>query len=951
MNRRMGRLYSLVVVLSMVALTTYSAPTAAGATSQRAMSRPSASLPPTSRSATPLVVSALPHASAQRGPGSKDERRPAGPAIDLSAGSGGTDLAPVAPATGGSLLSLSSVTRRAAGRQPGVVAPQSITVSSGSSATSCSFFAARGTGTPNHYAAVRVYNGAIGSGTPLIDSFTDETSQGAGTYYAPIGSDGTFNVEASFTAQPAGATISYRIYDAPTNTYNSYDGGSYFDTTVASCTPQAPFQVSSATTYCSLFGAQGTGTPGQYAAVEVYADPSGSNTPLIDSYTQHSGVPTYYTPIGSDGAFHVTVSFSAQSPGTTIHYTAYDAPLNTYGSYSSLSGAYNTTVTCTQDPATPAAQTAAAQTAAAQTAAAQTAAAQTAAAQTAAAQTAAAQTAAARTAAAQTAAAQTAAAQTSAAQTAAAQTAAAQTAAAQTAAAQTAAQTAAAQTAAAQTAAAQTAAAQTAAAQTAAAQTAATRTVAAAPTSVPPTSIPPTSAPTKISTLPTATNTPAGTGGGGATRSPTPTATTGGSGGSGGSTSHPCLRPSGGQVATGGTLTVLVCAAPRAAFTLTLQVLGAPAPARGGKGSGHARPPTVLYSVAASGHANARGRFTARLHVTYRVKGAVPARLTLRTGGHVLTATVRLIPPTLAPLSCRLPAVAIGGNPQAVALAPDGRVYVASGAGVSVVDPCAGRVLRSISLGGVPSALVVDGVGARAYAILNGSEQVHVVDLQRGRPLPSITLHASHARQSPNLIALAFDPRARRVYVADQGNHGLWVLDAARGAVRGLLVIDGLPYAAAVDQANGHLFVASSGGSAGSAVSELDATSGAVLRSIAVGGLPQAVAVDGSTGHVFVAVNASSVNNVSEFDTATGRTLRKVQVGAQTQAVAVDERYRRVFVVTGNGVRVLDAASGQARGTILRGTTPQAVAVDEAHGRVFVVTATGLRSLAVAALP
>ncbi len=47
---------------------------------------------------------------------------------------------------------------------------------------------------------------------------------------------------------------------------------------------------------------------------------------------------------------------------------------------------------------------------------------------------------------------------------------------------------------------------------------------------------------------------------------------------------------------------------------------------------------------------NARGRFTRRLPITYHVKGAVLARLTLRTAGYVLTTTVRLTP---APLSCR----------------------------------------------------------------------------------------------------------------------------------------------------------------------------------------------------------------------------------------------------------------------------------------------------------
>jgi len=300
-----GRLYSLALVLGMMALAVCLTPTSAGATSRQ----------------------------------------------------GTATLPPVAPATDASPWLHSSAAPRA-------IAPQDITVSSGSSATSCSRLSAVGTGTPGQYAAVRVYNGSVSSGTPLIDSFTDKTSQGAGTSYTQIASDGTFHVEAAFTAQPAGTMIQYVIYDAPSNTYGSYDGGAIFNTTVASCTPQAPINVSSATTYCSLFAAHGTGTPGQYAAVEVL---SGGSTPLIQSFS-NVGAPTYYALIGSDGTFNVTAPFAAQPAGSMIQYVIYDAPLNTFGSYDSGSGTYNTTVACTQDPATPAAQTAAAQTAAAQTA-------------------------------------------------------------------------------------------------------------------------------------------------------------------------------------------------------------------------------------------------------------------------------------------------------------------------------------------------------------------------------------------------------------------------------------------------------------------------------------------------------------------------------------------------------------------------------------------------------
>ncbi len=219
---------------------------------------------------------------------------------------------------------------------PRLVAPRDITVPNGSATTSCSRLSAVGRGTPGQYAAVRVYVGSIASGTPLIDSYTDETSQGAPAYYAPIGSDGTFHVEATFAAQPPGTTIQYRIYGAPLNTYNSYDDGSYFETTVA-CTqdPATPAaqtataQAAAAQTVTAQAAAAQTAAAQTASAIPTSTSTtSATSTSTPTSVATNTPVPTA-TPSPTSAATPSATPTSAAAPSTTPTTTNTATPSDT----------------------------------------------------------------------------------------------------------------------------------------------------------------------------------------------------------------------------------------------------------------------------------------------------------------------------------------------------------------------------------------------------------------------------------------------------------------------------------------------------------------------------------------------------------------------------------------------------------------------------------------------
>ena len=115
------------------------------------------------------------------------------------------------------------------------------------------------------------------------------------------------------------------------------------------------------------------------------------------------------------------------------------------------------------------------------------------------------------------------------------------------------------------------------------------------------------------------------------------------------------------------------------------------------------------------------------------------------------------------------------------------------------------------------------------------------------------------------------------------------------------------------------------------------ATTIGVLGFIPVGSHPYAVAVDNVTGTIYVANEGS--NNVSVIDSASNTIIATVPTGLQPWGIAVDSGTDTIFVTNSgsNDVSVIDGATNTVTATIPVGTNPIGIAVDSATGRVYVV--------------
>jgi YVTN family beta-propeller protein len=129
----------------------------------------------------------------------------------------------------------------------------------------------------------------------------------------------------------------------------------------------------------------------------------------------------------------------------------------------------------------------------------------------------------------------------------------------------------------------------------------------------------------------------------------------------------------------------------------------------------------------------------------------------------------------------------VGGEPEGVALRPDGRVgYVTSEADakVTVVDMTTLQVVAQVSVGQRPRSVAFAPDGSRAFVTNELSGSVSVLDAQRHSLLDTVPLDlptASPPRSRP--MGVAVSPDGERVYVSTGRASGVVELDARRRTV------------------------------------------------------------------------------------------------------------------------------------------------------------------------
>lgn len=292
--------------------------------------------------------------------------------------------------------------------------------------------------------------------------------------------------------------------------------------------------------------------------------------------------------------------------------------------------------------------------------------------------------------------------------------------------------------------------------------------------------------------------------------------------------------------------------------------------------------------------------------------------------------------------------VTVGRLPTAVAV--DSRVhraYVVNTAEntVSVLDSRNGDVLRKISLGYEPVKQIL----GYQIGIDEGIDRVYVV-IQREPSQPSkVVLLDARSGRALHVSATGLysgkpgiNTRAHRVFIPNLDSNTVSVLDGRSGAVLRSIHVGAGPSQIAVAEGTGHAFVANSDGT----ISMLDAVTGTVLRTVRTGGGSHGFSpiVGGPFGKVFV---FSQNGRMTVLDATSGRVIRTVAVGTLVGDAGVDAQTGRMFVanagqnLNGNSVSMLDARTGIRLRVITTGLGPVGVVVDAAAGHILVANEGG----------
>jgi YVTN family beta-propeller protein len=274
--------------------------------------------------------------------------------------------------------------------------------------------------------------------------------------------------------------------------------------------------------------------------------------------------------------------------------------------------------------------------------------------------------------------------------------------------------------------------------------------------------------------------------------------------------------------------------------------------------------------------------------------------------------------------------VALGNRPFGVAVSGSGDVLVTQ------LD--AGTVARgllpatslgtSIAVGSIPTDVTVETDGTRAYVTNQYSSNIGVIDLAGNTQVDSIAV-------SGNPFRVKLSPDGRSLFVTGNAD-SLFIIDVASREITGRLAIGLDANGLAADTIGNRLYLSNQ---SDGTISVVDLGSMTVTGSIQVGGHPQELVLSPGGTLLFVADESGSVQI---WDLRENRKRGDIAVPGGAFAMAVSPDWRQLYIgsALGGAVYVIDWKAGETLKTVTTGGTPRRIAFSR-DGKVAVVANEG----------
>lgn len=294
-----------------------------------------------------------------------------------------------------------------------------------------------------------------------------------------------------------------------------------------------------------------------------------------------------------------------------------------------------------------------------------------------------------------------------------------------------------------------------------------------------------------------------------------------------------------------------------------------------------------------------------------------PRDTTLRQGH-----TVQLVVTVLDSGGVPIPGVTVAFHsdaPAVVSVSAGGLARALATAGSAVVTASAGSLSATAVVRAVDSAIVtrikLPGPGYGAAALGTGTA---FVTLSFGRAVARLDLGtlslSGLIAVGAAPVSLATDPARTRLYVSNQTERTISVVDIPAGVTVDTFQVTGDPVPLQVS-ADGHsLFVATDAHQ----LYRMDVTAGVAVDTLDLPSTSHFIAFNAGRDRLYVATRVAGT--VLEVDPAAMTILRTFEVGGFTQGLIVTADGAELWVGNGGGVDVWSLATGAALRTITTGT-------------------------------
>jgi YVTN family beta-propeller protein len=315
----------------------------------------------------------------------------------------------------------------------------------------------------------------------------------------------------------------------------------------------------------------------------------------------------------------------------------------------------------------------------------------------------------------------------------------------------------------------------------------------------------------------------------------------------------------------------------------------------------------------------------------------------------------------------RLPA----DMPLKMAVSPDGSTLaVVMGGfnphGLALVDIAARRVAQWVPLERAWNGVAFSKDGKQLFAAGGSSGKLLSFRFKEGRVTPAETAAFAPDTPEPFLAGIAVHPGSGKLYVCNESNHELWVVDPGTLQREAVVPVGVHPHSCVFGADRRHLYVTNWGGRS---VSVVDTRRNRRVRDISVGLRPNDLAL-APDGRLFVA--CSGDNTVHVIQTAAlekeeapaSPTRRPPEVvreilstslypsspeGSTPDGVAVSPDGKTLYVANAdnNAVLIADISRpeiSRVEGFVPAGWYPTAVAVSPDNGTLLIANGKGLRS-------